>query len=133
MHRAGDLIRKRRESREQKGSLLQSPRATRKVTASHIITMNMTKSVRENVILELSVLFFDHVDGFPDSGAKNSSTGESKGLIEPSSDRGERGQSRGGARGSNSSVAGNDSGVGIAIGAGSSSEPGLSLGGEISR
>ena len=79
------------------------------------------------------MFFIHHVDGFPDNGAKNSSTGESKGLIEPSSDRGERGQSRGGSRGSNSNLAGNDAGVGtgIGIGAGSSSAP--ILGGEINR
>jgi hypothetical protein len=52
-------------------------------------------------------------------------------MLEPSGDRGERGQSRGGARGSNSNLAGNDSSVVIGAGAGSLSAPNLD--GEISR
>lgn len=50
-----------------------------------------------------------------DTGAKNSSTGESKGLSE-GPDRGERGQSRGGARGGKPNQSGNDSGLGGASG-----------------
>lgn len=52
-------------------------------------------------------------------------------MVEPSGDRGERGQSRGGARGSNSNLAGNDSSVGIGAVAESLSAPNLD--GEISR
>ena len=42
---------------------------------------------------------------------------ESKGLVEVPADRGERGQSRGGARGGKPNLSGNDSGLGGASGA----------------
>lgn len=87
--------------------------------------------MRNQLKSSLNVLLIHPLDGYPDSGAKNSSTGESKGMVEPSGDRGERGQSRGGARGSNSNLAGNDSSGVIGAGAGSLSVPNLDD--EISR
>ena len=57
---------------------------------------------------------FSFVSG-SNNGAKSSSHSESKGSrsdMEPPADRGERGQSRGGARGGKPNPTGNDSGLG---------------------
>ena len=64
-------------------------------------------------------------------GAKSSSQSESKGSrsdMDPPADRGERGQSRGGARGGKPNPAGNDSGLG-----GFTAPPGPNLDSEIER